>query len=35
VIFELREGDHCVSLDTLRVAHEGFFPRLMAGEAAI
>lgn len=32
VIFELRESDHAVSLDELRAAHEGFFPKLMAGE---
>ncbi|PKP90284.1 MAG: phosphoribosylformylglycinamidine synthase subunit PurL [Alphaproteobacteria bacterium HGW-Alphaproteobacteria-16] len=29
LIFELDEGDWCVTLDTLRAAHEGFFPKLM------
>lgn len=29
IIFELEEGDFCVSLDDLRTAHEGFFPALM------
>jgi phosphoribosylformylglycinamidine synthase II len=32
IIFELRSSDHCVTLDDLRAAHEGFFPALMAGE---
>ncbi len=35
VIFELRDGDHAVSLDDLRRAHEDFFPKLMATEAAL
>jgi phosphoribosylformylglycinamidine synthase subunit PurL len=30
IIFEMEEGDFCVSLDDLRTAHEGFFPALMA-----
>ncbi len=29
LIFELDEGDWCVSLADLRAAHEGFFPQLM------
>jgi phosphoribosylformylglycinamidine synthase len=29
LIFELPDGDHAVSLDALRAAHEGFFPTLM------
>jgi phosphoribosylformylglycinamidine synthase len=35
VIFELRDGDYAVSLADLRRAHEGFFPALMANEAAL
>lgn len=35
LIFELRDGDHAVSLDELRRAHEGFFPALMANEPAL
>lgn len=35
VIFELRDGDHAVSLADLRRAHEDFFPKLMATEAAL
>ncbi|RYD51585.1 MAG: phosphoribosylformylglycinamidine synthase II, partial [Sphingomonadales bacterium] len=35
LIFELEEGDYCVSLDDLRVAHEGFFPALMGEDAAL
>ena len=31
VIFELARGDHCVTIADLREAHEGFFPKLMAG----
>ncbi|MBN8807047.1 MAG: phosphoribosylformylglycinamidine synthase subunit PurL [Sphingomonas sp.] len=34
LIFELDEGDWCVSLDTLRAAHEGFFPALMGDTIA-
>jgi len=30
LIFELDEGDWCVTIDDLRKAHEGFFPALMA-----
>ena len=33
LIFELPDDDHVVTLDALRAAHEGFFPRLM-GDAA-
>ena len=29
LIFELADSDHAVSLDQLRAAHEGFFPKLM------
>lgn len=29
LIFELDEGDWCVTIDDLRTAHEGFFPTLM------
>jgi len=29
LIFELEAGDHCVTLEALRTAHEGFFPKLM------
>jgi phosphoribosylformylglycinamidine synthase len=29
LIFELDQGDYCVTLDDLRTAHEGFFPALM------
>ncbi len=32
LVFELEEGDWVVPLDTLRTAHEGFFPKLMQGE---
>ncbi|MBX3563965.1 MAG: phosphoribosylformylglycinamidine synthase subunit PurL [Sphingomonas sp.] len=35
LIFELEQGDHCVSLDELRAAHEGFFPALMEEDAAL
>ena len=35
LIFELADGDHVVRLDTLRTAHEGFFPTLMAQEATL
>ena len=31
LIFELKAGDHVVSLADLRAAHEGFFPALMGG----
>ena len=33
LIFELAAGDHCVPLADLRRAHEGFFPKLMGGDA--
>jgi phosphoribosylformylglycinamidine synthase len=35
IIFECEAGDHCVTLDALRNAHEGFFPRLMGADAAL
>ncbi|WP_010545971.1 phosphoribosylformylglycinamidine synthase subunit PurL [Sphingomonas elodea] len=35
IIFEMEEGDFCVSLDDLRKAHEGFFPALMGTAQAI
>jgi len=35
LIFELADGDFCVSLANLRAAHEGFFPRLMGSDAAL
>jgi phosphoribosylformylglycinamidine synthase II len=34
LIFELDEGDWCVSLADLRAAHEGFFPALMGDTIA-
>jgi phosphoribosylformylglycinamidine synthase len=34
LIFELDEGDWCVSLTDLRAAHEGFFPALMGDTIA-
>jgi phosphoribosylformylglycinamidine synthase II len=35
LIFELADSDFCVSLDELRAANEGFFPRLMGEDAAL
>jgi len=35
LIFECEAGDYCVSLDALRNAHEGFFPKLMGADAAL
>jgi phosphoribosylformylglycinamidine synthase len=35
IIFELDEGDWCVTLADLRAAHEGFFPALMGEDAAL
>ncbi len=35
LIFELADGDFCVSLDDLRAAYEGFFPRLMGEDSAL
>jgi len=32
LIFELADSDHALSLDDLRNAHEGFFPKLMDGD---
>jgi phosphoribosylformylglycinamidine synthase len=34
LIFELDEGDWCVSIADLRAAHEGFFPKLMGDTIA-
>jgi phosphoribosylformylglycinamidine synthase II len=35
VIFECDEGDFSVTIDALREAHEGFFPKLMGADAAL
>lgn len=35
LIFELDEGDWCVSVADLREAHEGFFPKLMGSDAQV
>jgi phosphoribosylformylglycinamidine synthase len=35
VIFECDEGDYSVTIDALREAHEGFFPKLMGTDAAL
>lgn len=35
IIFEMEEGDFCVSLADLRTAHEGFFPALMGTAEAV
>jgi phosphoribosylformylglycinamidine (FGAM) synthase-like enzyme len=35
LIFECATGDHCATLDALRTAHEGFFPKLMGVDAAL
>jgi phosphoribosylformylglycinamidine synthase len=35
IVFELADGDFCVTLDALRDAHEGFFPKLMGSEGAL
>ncbi|NJC32635.1 phosphoribosylformylglycinamidine synthase [Sphingomonas jejuensis] len=35
IIVETRDKDHVVTLDQLREAHEGFFPRLMGRESAL
>jgi phosphoribosylformylglycinamidine synthase subunit PurL len=35
IIFEMEEGDFCVSLADLRTAHEGFFPALMGAAEAV
>jgi phosphoribosylformylglycinamidine synthase len=35
IIFECESGDHCVTIDALRTAHEGFFPTLMGADAAL
>ncbi len=35
IVFELESGDHVVTLDTLRRAHEEFFPGLMTADAIL
>ena len=35
IVFELAEGDFCITLDALREAHDGFFSALMGSEAAL
>ncbi|WP_242186462.1 phosphoribosylformylglycinamidine synthase subunit PurL [Sphingomonas sp. CARO-RG-8B-R24-01] len=35
LIFELPDDDHVVTLDALRAAHEGFFPKLMGDIAPV
>jgi phosphoribosylformylglycinamidine synthase II len=35
LIFELKDGDHVVTLDALREAHESFFPTLMGSAALV
>ncbi|MET3759889.1 phosphoribosylformylglycinamidine synthase subunit PurL [Sphingomonas sp. UYEF23] len=35
LIFELPNDDHVVTLDALRTAHEGFFPKLMGDTATL
>ncbi len=35
IIFEMEEGDFCVSLTELKAAHEAFFPELMGEDAAL
>jgi phosphoribosylformylglycinamidine synthase len=35
LIFERPDRDDVVTLDTLRAAHEGFFPKLMGGEVSL
>ena len=35
IIFECDCGDYTVTLDDLRAAHEGFFPKLMGADAAL
>jgi phosphoribosylformylglycinamidine synthase len=35
LIFELSDGDFCITLADLRAAHEGFFPKLMGADAAL
>lgn len=35
IIFELEEGDFCVTLTELKAAHEAFFPELMGADAAL
>ncbi len=35
LIFERPDRDDVIALETLRTAHEGFFPKLMGGDAAL
>ena len=35
LVFELDEGDFCLTIAELRDAHEGFFPKLMGEDAAL
>ncbi|TPG39143.1 phosphoribosylformylglycinamidine synthase subunit PurL [Sphingomonas koreensis] len=35
LVFELADGDFCLTLDDLRAAHEGFFPKLMGADSAL
>ncbi len=35
LVFELDEGDFCLTIAELREAHEGFFPKLMGENAAL
>jgi phosphoribosylformylglycinamidine synthase len=35
LVFELDEGDFCLTIAELREAHEGFFPKLMGEDAAL
>ena len=35
LIFETEKGDFCATLDDLRAAHEGFFPKLMGQDAVL
>jgi phosphoribosylformylglycinamidine synthase len=35
MVFELHDGDFCVTIDDLRAAHEGFFPTLMGSDSAL
>ena len=35
IVFELEDADAVITLDELRQAHEGFFPKLMGEDAAL
>ncbi|TPG22613.1 phosphoribosylformylglycinamidine synthase subunit PurL [Sphingomonas koreensis] len=35
LVFELADGDFCLTLDDLRAAYEGFFPKLMGADSAL